>query len=238
MSTHYLALNAIQELTLFDFARNEQGQSVPLVLTRRTAKAIKGVYTWKPSLLPDGPPIRKPSQLPPPGQMKAQISAHELIGNGRCGSVYSTSVLNVCNPERPNHTAWNPKSPSLPNLVMKIADFDRVDDLEHEAGVYDEMESLQGVAIPQCYGWFEAEMPTAWAIPEQEASSGSGKPCKLSILLLERMGGHLPLGETLPDRYAWFQTPAFKISQLTSIAEMIYGRYLVTCLNWASNNPT
>ncbi|PPR03404.1 hypothetical protein CVT24_012529 [Panaeolus cyanescens] len=200
MSTHSPALNAINELTLLDFARNEQGQSVPIVLTRRTASPIKGVYTWKPSLLPDGPPARKPSQLPPPGQLKAQISAQELIGDGRCGTVYSTNILDIYDPQQQNLTIWNPKAPSLPNLVIKIADFDRLDDMEHEAGVYDEMESLQGIAIPRCYGWFEAELPNAWAVPEQDTAQYPKIPRKLSVLLLERMGGHLPLGERLPDR--------------------------------------
>lgn len=46
----------------------------------------------------------------------------------------------------------------LPELVIKVADPDRLEDLAHEASMYDEMESLQGVAIPRCYGWFEGTL--------------------------------------------------------------------------------
>jgi len=90
--------------------------------------------------------------------------------------------------------------------VIKVADEERVYDLANEASMYDEMESLQGVVIPRCYGWFEAELeddsvPVNDIGQATDSRSREVRQRKLSVLLLERVGGHLPLGEPLPDRY-------------------------------------
>ncbi|KAF4612894.1 hypothetical protein D9613_011116 [Agrocybe pediades] len=185
-----LELNAISKLVITNFPSS----SSTVHLTRRNPAPLKGCYTIQPSILPNGPPERLASTLPPPGNFELTISLDEMIGDGRCGKVYTTSLLHLVDPSSSSLAdIINPGLPYLPSLVIKVADQDRVDDLANEASVYDEMESLQGVVIPRCYGWFEVEV----AGRAMRSNDGS---LKISILLFERVGGHLPVGETLPDR--------------------------------------
>ena len=46
----------------------------------------------------------------------------------------------------------------LPPLVLKAGCFKRRAEIAREAWFYDEMECLQGVVVPRCYGWFETEL--------------------------------------------------------------------------------
>jgi hypothetical protein len=81
----------------------------------------------------------------------------------------------------------------LPELVIKIAaGADHEAALRHEAAMYDEMESLHGISIPRAYGLFSADIPAGTVVPG--VTSG-----RISILLLERQGDLLPLGDKLPE---------------------------------------
>jgi hypothetical protein len=106
-----------------------------------------------------------------------------------------------------------PGLPFLPSLVIKVADQAHIEDLATEASMYEEMESLHGLAIPRYYGWFEAELEPTWTV---DLSSGetetpaSPRSSRLSLLLLERMGPLLPIGERIPDRYV--TNPSFALN--------------------------
>ncbi|KDR77255.1 hypothetical protein GALMADRAFT_246561 [Galerina marginata CBS 339.88] len=206
-----LELNAIRSLVINDFVADENGKQISVTLRRRTPEPAKGFRTLQPSVLPDGPPARLPSVLPPAGDLQLTISIMDLIGNGRCGSVYSTSLPHLQDRATSNPPCDNPLPilSYLPELVVKVADEAHVDDLASEASMYDEMEVLQGVAIPRCYGWFEGELgPLTMAPaanpskcePETKIAQRRNVPTRLSILVLERVGEHLPLGERIPDR--------------------------------------
>lgn len=51
-----------------------------------------------------------------------------------------------------------PKS-SLPPLVIKVATATQIAFLVREATLYEEMETIQGIAIPRCYGIFSGWLP-------------------------------------------------------------------------------
>ena len=115
----------------------------------------------------------------------------------------------------------------LPPLVLKVGRFNRRAEIAREAWFYDELECLQGGVVPRCYGWFEAELTEgqtfgSWYTAGRE--SGDSEPKNLensnpesrtkdserliemtrsrnfvSVLLLERLGGNLPLGVPLSD---------------------------------------
>lgn len=71
-----------------------------------------------------------------------------------------------------------------------------------EASMYEEMESLQGVGIPRCYGWFEVDMDPCYVTPINILNKPPdlyNRPNTLSILLLERAGGRLPLQSPIID---------------------------------------
>ena len=157
---------------------------------------------------PDGPPARLPSKLPPPGDFCLSVSLQERLGWGRVGSVYPLSLTEHLNlPQTHSH---------LPSLVVKIAASRRSEDLAREAWFYEEMEHLQGVSIARCYGFFQAEVPDdceilSWAdrdeTSEEEVldteSNNMAAPLpgvghmSVSVLVLERLGDHIPLGASV-----------------------------------------
>jgi len=193
--------NAISSLVVNQLVKDENNEHVSVNFHRRIPDVVKGFRTLKRSVLPDGPPPRLPSTLPPPGNLELSLSVDDLIGEGRCGTVFSTYLSLLLDP---SNEPVEVLEPYLPSLVIKVADQAHIEDLATEASMYEEMENLQGVAIPRYYGWFEAELEPAWTVDsrsgENEAptSTHSGR---LSLLLLERMGPLLPIGERLPDRY-------------------------------------
>ncbi|KAF9503798.1 hypothetical protein BS47DRAFT_1309202, partial [Hydnum rufescens UP504] len=94
--------------------------------------------------------------------------------------------------------------------------------IAREAWFYDELECLQGVILPRCYGWFEAELAEgqsfeAWARATQRSSETENsnpewrfKDSKqltemshsrnyVSVLLLEKLGDTLPMRVPLSD---------------------------------------
>lgn len=150
------------------------------------------------------PPPRLPSALPPPGNLHLELRLDKLIGSGRSGAVYQVSVcIDKSSPEV--------SSLFIPPLVAKISQRYRNEDLEHEMYNYEELESLQGVVVPRCYGLFEGKVPRTHTIlpPEKvrdakdEASNNRPTPRGLNgvvcVLLLERLGDRLPIGQPLPE---------------------------------------
>jgi hypothetical protein len=74
--------------------------------------------------------------------MCLELRLGQQMGSGRTGFVYEVT---------------HEMGPAVPPLVVKITVGDRVRSLLHEAAVYEEMESLQGLVVAHCYGYFELE---------------------------------------------------------------------------------
>lgn len=206
------------------FKRAEPTCNEPLILTART------VYGPE-------PPPRKPSSLPPPGNLTLHLKLGARIGRGRAGVVYEASV-NLDDSSR------EITSMVAPPLVVKISRHRRYMDVEHEAFYYEEMECLQGVIVPRYYGVFRGSIPPgATLLPSEnhdvdrrEGEEDSSEedsysddesedqcaededqrinasrlarkqrtvvdtdPSLVSILVLERVGGRLPIGKKLPN---------------------------------------
>ena len=196
--------NAISSLVINRFVKDANNKHTDVTFRRRIPDVVKGVRTLKRSVLPDGPPRRLPSTLPPPGNLQLSLSVEDLIGEGRCGTVFSTNPSLLLDPSNKPVDVLEPGLPYLPSLVIKVADQARIEDLAIEASMYEEMETLQGVAIPRYYGWFEAQLDPTWTVdmtPGETETPTSISSGRLSLLLLERMGPLLPIGERLPDRY-------------------------------------
>jgi hypothetical protein len=99
----------------------------------------------------NGPPPRPPSALPEPGHLRLTLKLGETLGDGRCGVVWATENLSLVDPAGKTVS-------TLPALVAKIALGRHCKHLVHEASVYEEMESIQGIAVPRCYGYFETSL--------------------------------------------------------------------------------
>lgn len=153
MLTTSQALNAISSLTISSIDPDHIEHSVrlecatappdlvqmPEIPSDATEKEIR--------LFNDGwmPPPREPSNLPPPGNVHLSISLGDIIDSGATSVVYDVVISDEDLRAR------------LPPLVIKIARPLRRGRLELEKFWYDHLESLQGVVLARCYGWFEAE---------------------------------------------------------------------------------
>ncbi|EPQ50822.1 hypothetical protein GLOTRDRAFT_133565 [Gloeophyllum trabeum ATCC 11539] len=79
----------------------------------------------------------------------------------------------------------------------RVGDVDRCDELSKEAWFYEEMECLQGVVTPRYYGHFTTMLPARTDILSLKRRASS--PFPMSIILLERVGDSLPLGQPIPQ---------------------------------------
>ncbi|KAJ4492238.1 hypothetical protein C8J55DRAFT_503363 [Lentinula edodes] len=202
--------NSISKVVLLDVVQNVQtGVFVPLHLNRiklpddliRPHEVPEGFESY---YLKEAPP-RPPSSLPPPGSITLETNLSTFLGSGRTGIVYSLENAILSDPAQ-----------FSPELVFKFARLHRCADLHREAWFYEEMECLQGVAIPRCYGLFEAEIPSGCELLLPENQTLVNNPDsrdaqvdqvvhplitelrstrnKLCILVEERLGGRLPIG--------------------------------------------
>ncbi|KII94526.1 hypothetical protein PLICRDRAFT_33325 [Plicaturopsis crispa FD-325 SS-3] len=158
--------------------------------------------------LPEGAlPPPNLSTLPPPGDMHLHISLGKQIGRGRCGVVHAVNM---------------PSDAGLPPLVAKIGRFGYQSRIIREASAYEEVESLQGIAAPLCYGAFEGRLPDGcrldvdlkamrytehsrrqfdsdvyWADLDRRIRDAAN-PERVCVLLLERLSTRgLPVGKKL-----------------------------------------
>lgn len=202
--------------------------------SRQTFQRKEGVSQIKPRC-PNGPilhpiPICPPSQLPPLGDLHLQVDLDQYITHGRSGIFYTVKT---------SLPDGQKLSLSHPPLVAKIAlpNFNKA--LWHEMSMYTEMESIQGIAVPRCYGLFEGIVRDSMAsiLPREESHGGNKqsqndddedlgdqqepllpprtqhRPTsitgRVTILLLEQLGAHLPVGEIIPPdvRYVYCTHP-------------------------------
>ena len=84
--------------------------------------------------------------------------------------------------------------------------------MENEAYFYEEMESLQGIVIPRYYGFYKGEIPLGYNLVGEDTAYSSRDQTEhdndsrrnfeatrhVSILLIEKLGGKLPVGKPLP----------------------------------------
>ncbi|KAK7691995.1 hypothetical protein QCA50_005400 [Cerrena zonata] len=173
-----LPLNAIASLVIVtgDLGEGWDGPQIPFALYRSDPPKVE-VEDYEethsyPLLSP--PP---PCLLPPPGNVSLHVRLGPRISEpGRVGAVYETE----CSIHDNVHGF------SIPPLVVKIAKPMMDEDLVKEAGIYSEMLCLQGSAVARCYGLFQFRS-------FEHLDFGP-----VSILLLERLGEHLPFGKPIP----------------------------------------
>ncbi|TFY78842.1 hypothetical protein EWM64_g5171 [Hericium alpestre] len=127
-----------------------------------------------PHVRPNGAPARRPSTLPKAGNLTLSCSILDAISNGRDAVVFGA-----------DNTELSDSSVQLPPLVLKMARRWQGNKVMKEAWVYDEMESIQGIAIPRCYGLFQVDLggyiePRPWTKefdgkdPDDEAADDVG----------------------------------------------------------------
>lgn len=183
-----------------------------LIFHRSSPEPNEPLLFDPPGVIGEEPPERLPSQLPPPGNLKLNLQAVKVIGNGRVGNVCEVAI-------RYNNSSSEIHQMLMPPLVIKISRPYDADTLAREAFYYEEMECLQGAVVPRYYGVYEATIPEdcefkIWnsdlAKEEQERQEQIKKrpgrpipalppPTLVRILVLERLGNRIPLGKPLPS---------------------------------------
>lgn len=109
---------------------------------------------------------RPPSQLPPSGHSRLSFTLGKVLGAGNSGVIHEVLDPVVEASEKDSSQAVG----HLPPLVAKIGWSHRCYSIVREGWFYEEMECLQGVAIPRCYGCFELKLQKALHIGPWEDS--------------------------------------------------------------------
>lgn len=160
----------------------------------------------KPHYRPEGKaPPRPPSSLPPPDDIKLHLSlGSDIIGEGACAQVFPVSVSSRSSPSHGDCVKGD-----LPPLVAKVTLGKHLLELTSEASVYHELEELQGICIPRCYGFFKGQIPTDCALTigglkfdRSELMEYEDDPPKtrtIGLLLLERLGSELSIADIDPN---------------------------------------
>lgn len=137
--------------------------------------------------------------MPSEGNEELQLEVSDLLSSNDRGSVYAVTATNA-----------DSLPFCIPPLVIKVASEREGRKLAEEAGMYRDLESLQGVVTARCYGYFRAavnHLETAirpwddfnaidWPRTHDKLDIfRMPNPCaSLNILLLERLGGVINTG--------------------------------------------
>ncbi|GJE93479.1 hypothetical protein PsYK624_096380 [Phanerochaete sordida] len=157
------------------------------------------------------------------GNLDLNLSLGAKLGRGSSGIVFEATMAREGTSEE--------LLSSLPPLVVKISYLGIRAGVAHDAYYYDFMQAIQGVSIPRCFGYFDAQLPTGTRLvhwtdddvladidnirthpyTDMQYEEPTDAPedldfqqfdesrCFVSILVLERLGGFLPIGEPLSD---------------------------------------
>ena len=198
----------MQSLELSGIAMDNDGNPVILKLSRTVPDQEKReLYHVGKTNLPTPPP----SRLPTDGTVALRLEITETLSRNTRNTVYGVRVLN----------ADTELELYVPPLVIKVAAWFQGKNLCEEAGMYRVLESLQGIVIPRCFGYFRlavdhtqmAILPwdgTACVYPRGPHTFDLHRPphpaAPLKIMLLERLGEHVPTGSgILNETLRWVQ---------------------------------
>ncbi|KAJ3913012.1 hypothetical protein F5877DRAFT_1412, partial [Lentinula edodes] len=132
-----------------------------------------------------------PFELPLAGNLSLHIRLGEMISEGRTGMVFDCECSIPCGNETLGY--------QIPPIVVKLATQYHSEDMTKEAIMYEGLQCLQGSVIPQCYGFFQFRWYCGCLLKQFLSSTDFFDFGPMSILLLEKLGGHLTLGKPLPN---------------------------------------
>ncbi|KAF8990086.1 hypothetical protein BDQ17DRAFT_1547350 [Cyathus striatus] len=181
--------SSISLLTITNLVVNSQGETIPVSLERCRPEEEDGKLEC---VILDPKPGATTFEL--------EVSVKDDIGYGRCGIVLGTKLEALWDLSDPDpDEIVSPGPEYLPPLVLKVAGESNMDHLGKEALNYGWLRSLQGVAVPRYYGWFNLSLQEGQSISRLQASDEDSNNRVLSILVLERVGDHITLKESEDD---------------------------------------
>ena len=150
-----------------------------------------GFGAYRLPAIPDLPP----SSPTPEGTITLELKVGDILGRSDRNLVYAVTITNT-----------DKLDCYVPPLVMKVAKYSKGRNVSEEAGMYQDLECLQGSVIPRCYGYFFTIIDRT----QLSILPWDGANCRyprvidrydpphpaapLSIMLLERLGDPIPTG--------------------------------------------
>lgn len=188
----------MKTVVLHGLCIDSDGNDASLVLSRVIPEPVPPFLFYDiDGIFAPAPPAR-PSALPPPGHLQLELTLTSKLGRGRVGHVYASddSKTKISDPGALVHP-----------LVVKVAgkDASLSADIAKEAWNYEEMECIQGVAVPRCYGLFQARLPKdgvqvkPWFEEDRNRFEITAQNDLVSVLVLERVGGRLTMPQKLSE---------------------------------------
>lgn len=178
---------------------NSDGKDTSLILSRVSPEPVRPfIFLAMDDSYPPAPSPR-PSSLPPPDHLQLELTLASKLGSGRVGHVYALDD------SKTKISAPSNSDVFMHPLVVKVGgrDTSLSIDLAKEAWNYGEMECIQGVAIPRCYGFFQARLPEDGMQVKPWLDKGHTETtvqnALISVLVLERVGGHLTMPMKLSE---------------------------------------
>lgn len=151
---------------------------------------------WAKGSSPNGrPPDRLPSQLPEPGDLNLSLSLDTLLGYGGSSQVFSIKL----------GEDTRPFSSRIPPLAVKVIRPTRIISLVREAFIYEELESIQAIAVPRCYGLLKGRISPGFSLID----------ARVKFVNSDEYYEHnddaiVPLPEGAPDNYVFEGRPPLK----------------------------
>ncbi|KAJ3900185.1 hypothetical protein F5879DRAFT_973756 [Lentinula edodes] len=189
---NYLPINAVSAVIIISGeigTPNEtwKGPSIPVVLQRQSVPSLEtGVLddyatkienrTFSDFCEPYPDP---PFEIPTPANLSLQIRLGNVLSEGKTSTVFDCECFIPVGNETLGY--------NIPPMVVKLAKQYRSENLTKEAIMYEGMKCLQGSSIPRCYGFFQVRSLEFFDFGP------------MSLLLLEKLGGLLPLDKPIPD---------------------------------------
>ncbi|RPD61675.1 hypothetical protein L226DRAFT_522480 [Lentinus tigrinus ALCF2SS1-7] len=196
-----VALNSIQSISVCGLAKGNDGTSSKLELNciapdsskKKFCPLLIGSSSNK-TVLPEIPPPTQ-SRLPPDGDVMLELKLGDVLGQNDRNVVYAVTVTNA-----------DSVACYVPPLVMKVARLFKGRNVSEEAGMYRDLECLQGSIIPRCFGYFctTIDHTQVAILPWDGPNCGYPRTldphnpphpaAPLSMMLLERLGDPIPTG--------------------------------------------
>ncbi|RPD61677.1 hypothetical protein L226DRAFT_570280 [Lentinus tigrinus ALCF2SS1-7] len=144
-----MALNAMQSITIHGLATRDDGTPTKLEIKRTAPDSSKKKFfpllfngSRDTTVIPEIPPPTQ-SRLPPDGDVMLELQLGDVLGQNDRNVVYAVRVTNA-----------DSVACYVPPLVMKVARLFKGRNVSEEAGMYQDLECLQGSIIPRCFWYF------------------------------------------------------------------------------------
>ncbi|TCD67828.1 hypothetical protein EIP91_011890 [Steccherinum ochraceum] len=210
--------NAFSNVSIAGITQNT-GKKPGTLRFSRTGSEAREPFIVPAEHYPNPAPKSPPTRLPPAGDLSLSLALGSELGCGSVGRVFEVNVIKSA-------SSPMPRGKFLPSLVVKMSRRGMSRALLYEAHVYEDLERLQGIVIPRCFGLYvgtvtDAANFTPWSGQAAQSPLGDhrdthGSPDdEVTILILERVGGCITAAESRKSLHSELYTMYKDISSFS-----------------------